>query len=90
VSAVTIDFNGWNGLSVDAVTWGVPVAPPTVQVEPEEPASNWQAHYHYPRNRRLTKEEERRQRIALGIIEEEFEAADEAVKGRSNRPRGDF
>jgi hypothetical protein len=31
VSAVTIDFNGWNGLSVDAVTWGVPVAPPTVQ-----------------------------------------------------------
>jgi hypothetical protein len=31
VSAVTIDFNGWNGFSVDAVTWGVPVAPPTVQ-----------------------------------------------------------
>jgi hypothetical protein len=86
VGSVTGNVGGNVTGSVGSVTGAVGSVtgnvggPPTVQVEPEEQASNWQAHYHYPRNRRLTKEEERRQRIALGIIEEEFEAADEAVK----------
>lgn len=62
--------------------WGLSGATPTLPTPPTpvpEQASNWQGLKH-PQSRKPTKEEERRQRIALGIIEDEIEAADDAVR----------
>jgi hypothetical protein len=77
VSAVTIDFNGWNGLSVDAVTWGVPVAPPTVQVGISVGGAfeSWEDYVRAVHEKSQLEKEVKKKKVELKKVEKQIQAA---------------